>query len=67
MESKTPNDPVHKNLLNSVLIVKVSNGYIVYEDESEYRNSNGYIGSVNQRRVFETKANLFEFLNKEMY
>ena len=56
-----------KNLLNSVLIVKVSNGYIVYEDENEFRNMHGDLGLIKQRKVFESKESLFEFLNKEMY
>ena len=62
MEEK---DPVQKNLLSSVLIVKVLNGYIIYEDEREYRGMDPH-SSFNQRRVFETKSNLFEFLMKEM-
>jgi len=57
-------EPENKELLDSALIVKVSNGFLVYENDGEHRNQNN--GFANQRKVFETKESLFEFLNHNL-
>ncbi|MEM0173590.1 MAG: hypothetical protein QXI16_03685 [Sulfolobaceae archaeon] len=48
-----------KTLLYTALIVRVTNGYIVHENESEYRTNDM---SVKNRQVFESKSSLFEYL-----
>ena len=51
-----------KQLLDSVLIKKVANGYLLYEDEHEYGRRGMGSMEIIERRVFETKESLFEFL-----
>lgn len=48
-----------KTLLFTAFIVRVTNGYIVYENENEYRANDALIKN---RQVFESKSSLFEYL-----
>jgi len=47
-----------KKLLHSILIERVDNGYIIYENEHFMRRE----PTSSDRKVFETKETLFEFL-----
>jgi hypothetical protein len=57
-------EPENKELLDSALIVKVSNGFLVYENDREHGNPNS--GFANERKVFESKESLFEFLSHNL-
>jgi hypothetical protein len=49
-----------KNYIENVLIEKVSNGYVVYQNTDSFHNKNSAM--VIERKVFETQESLFKFL-----